>query len=534
MDFRKQSISYSQTGYYSGIVLDYLNNDEKLHQFYQHFPDRENIEESINARLQYANNREVLADALQQQYKLTTIATEVQQNLELLRANNTLTITTAHQPNIFTGPLYFIYKILHTIKLSAYCKEQFPQYNFVPIYFMGSEDADLDELGHIYLNQEKLEWPTTQKGAVGRMTVDHSLLELINRIESEIGVLPYGKEIMAAVKQSYSKGSCLQNATLSFVNYLFGRYGLLVLIPDNAALKRLMKEVLVNELLHQQSSKIVEATTADLTTAGYKPQASGRKINLFYLKENGERLRIEKRDANWFVVDSNICFNEETLMEELTSHPERFSPNVILRGLFQEIILPNIAFIGGGGELAYWLELKNLFLHYQVPYPMLILRNSFLLIDKSQSERTRKLGFKAEDLFKNTLYLQSQWVKQHSNKDLSITDSLVEMKALFDKLSNQAASINVTLKNHIYALQKQSEKRIGEVGKKFLRAEKRNYDDAMQQIKKLRNQLFPFNSLQERIDNILPYYAIFGQELIDLLYENSYTMEQKFVVLQEE
>ena len=533
MNFKATGIPYAQTRFFSGLVLDYLDERDTLKPFYRHFPGKEFLEACIKEKETHPINRSLLVDTLYEQYKELDKHEALITNLELLKNADTYTITTAHQPNIFTGPLYFIYKILHAIKLAAYCREQFPAYNFVPVYYMGSEDADLDELGHIWLNKEKLTWKTAQAGAVGRMKVDEGLLQLVQRISSEVSVLPYGEDIIAVVKKCYAKGESVQNATLGFVNELFGKYGLVVVIPDSPALKSVAVDLFKDELLHQSSSSIVESTTQQLTAAGYKVQAHGRDINLFYLKDDGARLRIEKSETQWHVVDSDIRFNEEELMNELCTHPERFSPNVILRGLFQEMILPNIAFIGGGGELAYWLELKGIFNHYKVPYPMLVLRNSFLVINKKQDERLTKLGFTIHDTFKNKLQLQSEWVSRNTDNNVQVEDSLSALGDLFDKLSDQAASIDTTLKGHIYALRKQSEKKIVEVGKKLLRAEKRNHADAMRQIEALKVQLFPNNNLQERIDNIIPYYAAWGPAFIEALYQHSYTLEQEFVILEE-
>ncbi len=237
MNFTATGIPYGQTHSFSKIVLDYLNESEALQSFYHLFPRRESLAAAIKAKSQHHQNRQLLSDALTAQYQNLDKTPALTNNIGLLKQPNTFTITTAHQPNIFTGPLYFVYKILHAVKLAEYCHSLYPEYNFVPVYYMGSEDADLDELGHIYLNGEKLEWNTKQTGAVGRMTVDNELLQLINRIESEIGVQPYGMDIMKAVRMFYGKGTNIQTATLGFVNYLFGSYGLVVLVPDNPLLK---------------------------------------------------------------------------------------------------------------------------------------------------------------------------------------------------------------------------------------------------------------------------------------------------------
>ena len=533
MKFKATGIPYKQTNSFSKLALDYITGADALKPFYKYFPQPEMLAAAIKAKREQKLDRNLLSDTLLLQYEGLKTTELLLENIQLLKQADTFTITTAHQPNIFTGPFYFIYKILHAIKLAEYCKQQFPKNNFVPVYYMGSEDADLDELGHIFLNGEKLNWDTDQTGAVGRMKVDQHLLELIKRIQSEIGVLPFGVEIGAAVREFYTKDQTIQNATLGFVNYLFGRYGLVIVVPDNAALKSVSIDVFKDELLNQRSSAIVEKTIQQLDNAGYKVQAHGRDINLFYLKDDGERLRIEKEGECWKVLETDIQFNETELMDELQAHPERFSPNVILRGLFQEMILPNIAFIGGGGELAYWLELKNIFEHYEVAYPMLVLRNSFLVINDKQKKQVQKSGFEVNDLFKPLLGLHSQWVQKHSDNDVTVNKSLNELKSVFENLAEQATPIDTTLRSHIYALQKQTEKRIVEVGKKLLRAEKRNHTAAMHQIAKLKNQLFPNNNLQERIDNFLPYYAAWGPQFIDALYQHSYILEQEFVVLEE-
>src|SRR4029077_7024880 len=136
-----------------------------------------------------------------------------------------------------------------------------------------------------------------------------------------------------------------------------------------------------------------------------------REINLFYLKDD-MRERLEQKNGGYAVNNTDIFFSGDALEKELTDFPERFSPNVILRGLFQETILPNIAFVGGGGELAYWLELKPLFEHYSVPFPVSILRNSFLVLNAEQDKLAHKLGFDFSELFKTEVILQGELVKK--------------------------------------------------------------------------------------------------------------------------
>ncbi len=530
MNISATRIPYRQTNAFSKIAMDYINQAESLKPFYAAAPNLEGIQKAIEARKQFSTNREVLVQELKKQYQQVAISQATEVNINLLLSTDTFTITTAHQNNIFTGPLYFVYKILHAIRLAENLKELLPQYNFVPVYYIGSEDADLEELNHIHLSGEKLVWNTVQTGAVGRMKVDKALSQLINKIEGELIVLPYGAEVISALKEFYKEGETIQQATFAFVNYLFSDYGLVVLIPDNAELKKQLVPVFEDDLFHQTASGIVAATAANLEKAGYKMQANPREINLFYL-ENNRRDRIEKQADKWTVVNGEEMFTKEQLLKELNLHPERISPNVILRGLYQETILPNIAFIGGGGETAYWLQLSNLFKNYNVPFPVLFLRNSFLVIEKKWQEKIYRLGFKEDDFFASERDLMNRLVKAESKKDTQLNGSLNEINLLYENFKKQAQLIDVTLGQHVEALKTSTLYRLKELEKKMLRAEKRKFTDQQRQIATVKKHLFPENGLQERFDNINWYLAKFGKSFIQNLYTHSLSMEQEFVLL---
>src|SRR5437868_2265032 len=399
MDCKPVQLPYQQTGYFSKIIIDYLKGDEKLSPFYAHEVSVDGIKAAIAERKQFPTNRKLLVDQLQSQYAGVEPNEKVQQHIQQLHGENTFTITTTHQPNIFTGHLYFVYKILHAIKLAAELKQHLPELNFVPVFYMGSEDADLDELGHIFLFGERYEWKTTQKGAVGRMKVDKALLQLMDSISGQLLVFQFGKEIIELLKACYVEGSTIETATFKLINSLFGDYGLVVLLPDNATLKRSFIPIVEKEFATGFSHNAVQETVKSFPPE-YKVQAAGREINLFYLKDD-LRERIEEIDPGRFRVHgSDIVFDDQSLKDEIDKYPERFSANVILRPLYQEMILPNIAFIGGGGEIAYWLELKKVFDDVSIPFPVLVLRNYFLIVDKDQLDKISKLGFDVVDMFK--------------------------------------------------------------------------------------------------------------------------------------
>ncbi len=258
MNCKSTRIPYRQTGVFSKLVLDYIDQADAIKSFIANPPSMQGIQQAIEVRKGFSTNRSVLVQELKRQYDGIETSDSVKKNIDSLLSENTFTITSAHQNNIFTGPLYFIYKILHSIKLADNLKGSLSQYNFVPVFYIGSEDADLDELNNINLGGQKLVWNTKQSGAVGRMKVDKELLKLVDAMEGQLSVLPHGNDIILLIKNSYKEGATIEHATFLFVNALFAEFGLIVLKPDNAVLKNELTDVFEDDLLNQSASGIVE------------------------------------------------------------------------------------------------------------------------------------------------------------------------------------------------------------------------------------------------------------------------------------
>ncbi len=529
--FAAHYISYEQTKAFSPIATAYLTDAPALRPLYQHMPNLDGIKDAIEKRKQFTTNRSLLVDQLNQQYKGIETAPKVKANIECLLQDNTFTITTAHQPNIFTGHLYFIYKILHTIKLAEDLKKELPENNFVPVYYMGTEDADLEELGEITINGKKYVWETKQGGAVGRMKIDKAFISLIDAIEGQLSIELYGNEIISRLRNAYTLDKTIEMATFELVHELFAGYGLVILLPDNAELKRSFAPVIQKELQEQFSHKAA-AETMNHFPAEYKVQAAGREVNLFYLQE-GSRERIEKGNGQWSIVNSDVRFDDPSVLAELEKHPERFSPNVILRPVFQELILPNIVFIGGGGELAYWLELKKVFEAVNVPYPLLLLRNSFLVVPGNWLEKVKALELEPAELFEPAARLVEQIVKNNSTRRLDLAREKEELSALYDKIHSVAGLVDSTLQLHTEALLIRAKKKIEQLEKKMLKAEIKKFEAQKRQVEKIKGNLFPAGNLQERADNMLPYYAKYGSSFIDMLHRHSLGLQQEFCIITE-
>jgi len=522
-------LPHHKTHFFSSLNVDYLGGAARLKDFYNFRPDDEGLEAAIAARKEMHTDRELLVSVLKRQYEGLPPKDIVMQQVALLQQPNTFTVCTAHQPNLMTGYLYFIYKILHTVKLAAHLKTLQPDSNFVPVFYIGSEDNDLDELGTFRFNDVKYRWDTEQTGAVGRMHT-RDLQPLLQQLLTRIGPPGiYADQLKELIQKAYSPEHTIAQATRYLVHELLGDYGVVVLDADDAGLKRSFLPVLKQELFEPVSDQLVRVQTQKLNEH-YNGQAFSRPINLFYLKD-GIRERIEQAGDSWQVVHTSIRWNKAELEQEVEQHPERFSPNVILRGLYQETILPDVAFIGGGSEVAYWLQLKPVFEHYHTFFPAIILRQSFLVSDERSDALRRKTGLSDEALFIPVEQLVQSFVKQHAGNDLELKKLEKEMQQVFEQIKEKAVKVDSTLRASADAALTKMKYQVQVIEKKMLRAEKRNMADQVSQLYKIKNKLFPNQSLQERYDTFMPFYLEQGAGFFDRLLAATLPYGDQFVIL---
>ncbi|MEQ9402386.1 MAG: bacillithiol biosynthesis cysteine-adding enzyme BshC [Cyclobacteriaceae bacterium] len=499
-----ETIPLDETDCFSQLFIDYINQKPELTSFYSRFPSVENFKPIIEERNFLNSHRDVLVKSLQRQYEGTTTTKLVSENIKSLAHEKTFTLTTGHQLNIFTGPLYFIYKIVTVINACKTLKQEYPDCHFVPVYWMASEDHDFDEINHFFFEGKKHQWNTDQRGAVGRFELS-GLQEILNQLPSGIDFF----------RDAYSLET-LADAGRSYVNHLFGDEGVVVVDADDSELKKLFLPVIEDDLFSHSAQKASEKDTEGIQALGYKTQVSAREINFFYLDEN-LRERIEKTEEGFQVVDTDLRFTDPEMKALIQDHPEKFSPNVILRPLYQETILPNLAYVGGPSEAVYWLQLKSVFEHFNTPFPLLMPRNFALVISNNEASKWAKTGLGNGDLFLSNDAAFSKWVKSNSSNELSFQGEQEQFASLYEALKEKAQKVDPTLSQHLEALKTIAGTKIEKAEKKLIRAEKRNHEEKKAQIDTVKDSLFPGGNLQERRDNFLNFYlkdSEFIQKLI--------------------
>lgn len=520
------AIPYGETGRFSPLVTDYLGGNPGLRELYRWSPDLQGLREAAAARAFPPEARTVLVEALERQYIGMDMRPEVRANLDALRKPATLTVTTGHQLCLFTGPLYVPFKILNVVRLARTLSTDGRA--VIPVFWMATEDHDRPEIDHAWINGTKVSWPGQTAGAVGRLGLE-GMPPVLDEVDGLLGPGTYADDLRALLRRCYQPGNNLAQATRLFVDALFGRFGVVVIDGDDPDLKRLFIPVMREELVNQVAVRAVDHANTKLKEH-WRTQAFAREINLFHLRP-GHRSRIEAQGDRYQVLDGGPSFSLDGLLANLEAHPEDFSPNVLMRPVYQETILPNVAYVGGGGELAYWFQLKWLFQALQVPMPVLMLRTSAAFVGEKDRKRLEKLGLSIPELFKPLEHLRQRVAVNGASFGTSMDGEEETIAGIYEQLRQRAVAADPTLEGAVNAIEKRTMRGLERLGKKLVRAAKRQQEMPIGQLELVHDHVFPNGGLQERRDNFMPWYAKEGPAFLDRLLAELDPLDHRFSVL---
>ena len=522
-------LDYSSLRLFSKLIKDYLRKDKNSILLFSQNADIQGFKNIIKLREKKPINRELLVEVLKKQYADVDKTTSSLQNITALIDNNTFTVTTGHQLNLFTGPLYFIYKIISTLNLSIRLKKELPNYNFVPLYWMATEDHDFAEINHFKNKQNTISWENSSGGAVGGLSLE-KVDESFKNFVSSVGNSKNATVLKKWFEQTYLQHSDLSAATRYLVHELFGEYGLVILDANDSKLKREFIPYILKEIKEQVCYREVTKTNLYLKENGYKIQVNPRDINLFYLQTNS-RERLTKEGDFYVVNNTDIKFTYAEVEKEINAFPERFSPNVLMRPLYQEFLLPNLAYIGGAGEIAYWLQLKSYFDSSKLLFPILILRNSVIWVKNKEVKKLDKLGVSIAELFLKSDDLIKSFIKKSTHPKIDFIPFEVQLRDLYKQIEILAACTDVTF---VATTKAQAQKQVNELyklEKRLIKAQKIKKSEEIDRLEKIQNDLFPDGNLQERIANFSTFYEIMGEAFFSELFDKLDPLKSEFTII---
>lgn len=524
-----ESVPISEFPLFSKIDRELNQNSTPLTEFQKWAPTLDNFKHIIEHR-KLPVNRKVLQEVLKDQYCNLTSKPGIDAQIEAIARPNTFTVTTAHQPSLFTGPVFVISKAISAIKLSRQLNAALKDYHIIPFFVIGSEDHDVEELNHTYLFGNKITWETQQNGPLGRFDLE-GIQSCLDQAEAFLQHTKFGPALIDLLKQAHRPDKSFAQAFQYMLNDLLGEFGLLVLNTDDKRLKELFKPIIIDEIIHSTSKPIIQDTQRKLNNLGFGESTHVRDINLFYFGK-GFRHRIEKENAQYLVLNQDKTFDESGIREEVEQFPEKFSPNVILRPVYQEVILPNLAYVGGGGELAYWLERKSQFETLGIPYPMLVRRDSFMIITPEQQSIKNQFELSVSELAMRTDMLINHSTEKLSASELNVAEETRHLMDWMDAIKLKGIDIDPTLGPSIEGEKIKLQKAIEHIEKKMLKAEKTKLEVKLNKIKKLKEKVLPETGLPERRENFMTYYAEHGKAFLLTLLEDFNPLDRQVKLIQ--
>gem|GEM_PF-3649203 len=444
--------------------------------------------------------REVLWQTLQKQYHRLQLDVD---KLLPLKDPQTLTVATAHQPILFGGPLFVLAKIATTICLARFLRQTL-QRPVIPVYVMGSEDHDHEEVFSLYVKGQHIRFPVALRGIPVGQVPTTGMTEFLQSLLTELRVpttTPYVATLLEALRNVDTYGPAFQY----FIAKIFEATELVVINPDDSAFKRLFIDVLSAELHAPISRQQIERTRQKWTHLGLEfRQIRSPYLPIFYTGQ-GIRERLHRHGDTWTTAQSKMKFSHDALLDTLQRHPHHFSPGVALRPLYQQRLLPNIAFVAGPSELLYWLELSELFAHYGIFYPVLLRRSSVFFIKDEMYEIVRQYGLH-HHFFQPYHYWQDHILTHHlgCNHPLPATQQMID--ELTKLLLDFNAHNDLKMDSYVKAQATRMRNRAEETAQKLWKALRKKHKTLFAPVQEVYRTAFPQpNTWQERYVSSLEY-----------------------------
>lgn len=472
--------------------------------------------------------RKNLAAVLEEQNKGYGCGAETLDNIQKLSQAKTCAVVTGQQVGLFSGPLYTVYKSLTAIKLAEYLNQKCAG-NFVPVFWMASDDHDLAEIDHVKLlnkdnDIEKIHYQAQVSGIkipAFNIAFNSEISRCIQGLEDITHDSEFKQEILAHLSQAYQPGQSFAEAFGVWMTQLFKSYGLVFIDAAHPDLKESGKGVFRQEVAEESPSTIQALDTSSrLAVAGYKLQVQLHKdrLNLFYAEQ--ERQAIQYKNGEFRIKGTQLTYTKEDLVDLTDGSPQVFSPNVLLRPVYQDALLPTVVYIGGPGEIAYFAQMKGVYQSFGLPMPVIYPRKSVTVLEKKIDNVLSNYNLTIQDIWQyvesTIMEMAKKQIPESIVKALSTAGSNLDEN--LEALKKEVTAFDATLEDSVAVTQGKINQNLRFLERKILQASKKHNTIVSQQLLKAKNNLYPTNHLQERILNITPFLIKYSFDFIDKLY----------------
>ena len=524
-------INFSDIPGHQNLFLDYLYEFENVSDFYAYdFRNRDNY---LKIFKNVTENRRALSSdigsLISMQYSQLTPSELTEKNIKKLSDKKTLAIVTGQQLGILGGPLYTFYKIITVIKLSRFLSERYDDYNFVPVFWLGGDDHDFNEVNSIKTIDEGNSLLTIgykdeieedeSKQSVGFIKFDNSIHDFFDNLNNNLRDTEFKVPLLDELKKFYSEEKSFKDAFKELILKYFDDYGLIIFDPQEMEVKRLLKPIFKKEItdfrLHTEKLVHLSAKLEDL----YHAQVKVKPVNLFLMVDEGRHL-IEPVENEYRLRRKRKSFTQEQLLELLENEPEKFSPNVLLRPLCQDYLLPTAFYVGGPSEISYFAQVKPLYEFYDIIPPIIYPRSSATILENAIANILEKHSVVINDLFIDVDNIKKKIINavEESSIDDMFDGLTNQVETAFDQLKEKLIDLDKTIAESSNRYRDKIFSSINELKSKAEKAQQKKYDVTLRQIDRAAINLFPNSNLQERELNFIYFANKYGDEFIKKIF----------------
>jgi bacillithiol biosynthesis cysteine-adding enzyme BshC len=516
------------------LFLDYLYEFENVKEYFKHnFRDKDNYLPLFKNISESRKDRQLnLSLNIKNQYaSLESISGKTIRNIDLLDKEKTIAVVTGQQLGILGGPLYTIFKTITTIRLANQLSERYDEFKFVPVFWLEGDDHDFNEVRSINLfdneNQvlnigykEEIN-DDDAKQSIGKINFDEALNEFFSNYEGSLRESDFKNELVSKLKECYQVGKSFKQSFRELLFWLFNEYGLVIFDPQDPQVKSLLKPIFKKEVndfaLHTQ--KLIQ-TSAKLEEL-YHAQVKVKPVNLFYHTDDG-RYSIEPVEGIFKLRRKRKQFTIEEILTEIENFPERFSPNVLLRPICQDYLLPTGFYIGGPSEIAYFAQVTPLYDYYNIVTPIIFPRSSATILEKNVSTGLDKYDLSMNDIFLGLDELKGKVIASLSENNIesAFEEAVKEIELTFDKIKENLFAVDKTLVDSSGRYREKIMSLIAELQSKAIKAQETKHETTIRQLTRLSNLLYPLGNLQEREINFSYFYNKYGKDFIRKVYDD--------------
>jgi len=525
-------INFSDIPGHENLFLDYLYEFDNVKKFYKtNLHDKEDylrVFKKISE--QQRTSRELLPGILNSQYSGLNSSSKTTKNISLLSDSKTLAVVTGQQLGILGGPMYTFYKIITAIKLSNFLSERYDDFHFVPVFWLEGDDHDFNEVRSISVvndanDNKKISYDQEiheeeDRGSVGNTVLNESLNNFFSELEQNVRNTEFSPQLFSKLKTFYSPGKSFKQSFKELLFWLFDKYGLILFDPQDPKIKSLLKPVFKKEVtdFRVHAEKLVNIS-AELEES-FHAQVKVRPINLFYRNEEGRYL-IEPVENEFRLKHKRKRFSYDELVQSIENQPESFSPNVLLRPICQDYILPTAFYVGGPSEIAYFAQVMPLYDFYKIEAPIIYPRSSATLVEKNITTLLEKFDLKIEDVFRYSDNLKQKVINSVSQNSLDDLFSQAEnqIEITFDSLKENLFEFDKTMSDASSKYKQKVSQYLVEFKSKAVEAQKRKHETTLRQIDKILNTLYPNSNLQEREINFVYFMNKYGEEIMNQIFD---------------